>query len=108
MFGFSTTLTKSNLKSLVKINGFLYAIPDEMLSLHTTHSPSFLYTRMMFTAIIATYKVCHAFGCSGSDILAAMDTAVSDGVNIMSLSLGGVPKPYYQDSIAITALGGFQ
>ncbi|KAK1352432.1 Subtilisin-like protease sbt5.3 [Heracleum sosnowskyi] len=63
---------------------------------------------MMFTARIAAYKVCYAFGYSGSDILAAMDTTVSDGVNIMSLSLGGVPKPYYQDSIAIATLGGFQ
>ncbi|XP_063943457.1 subtilisin-like protease SBT1.1 isoform X1 [Daucus carota subsp. sativus] len=230
MFGFSVTLTKSNLRSLDKINGFLYAIPDEMLSLHTTHSPGFLglnpdrglwhpknlasdviigildtgiwpehisffdtgmppvpsnwkgkceegtnftisdcnrkligaraffkgyesvrriinetedyrsprdaeghgthtastaagnlvpgasffgnakgaATGMMFTARIAAYKVCYAFGCSSSDILAAMDTAVSDGVNILSLSLGGIPKPYYGDSIAIAALGAFQ
>ncbi|XP_017219674.1 subtilisin-like protease SBT1.1 isoform X1 [Daucus carota subsp. sativus] len=230
MFGFSATLTKSNLRSLDKINGFLYAIPDEMLSLHTTHSPGFLglnpgsglwhpknlasdviigvldtgiwpehisffdtgmppvpsnwkgkceegtnftisncnrkligaraffkgyesvrgtinetedyrsprdaeghgthtastaagnlvpgasffgnakgaATGMMFTARIAAYKVCYAFGCSSSDILAAMDTAVSDGVNILSLSLGGIAKPYYGDSIAIAALGAFQ
>ncbi|KAL8119091.1 subtilisin-like protease SBT1.1 isoform X2 [Apium graveolens] len=230
MFGFSATLSKSNLKSLTKINGFLSAIPDEMMSLHTTHSPSFLglnpgtglwhpknlasdviigildtgiwpehisfvdtgmppvppnwngkceegtnftisdcnrkligaraffkgyesvrgkinetvdyrsprdaeghgthtastaagnlvpdasffgnakgaATGMMFTARIAAYKVCYASGCSSSDILAAMDTAVSDGVNIMSLSLGSVAKPYYQDSIAIAALSAFQ
>ena len=63
---------------------------------------------MMFTARIAAYKVCYAFGCSSSDILAAMDTAVSDGVNILSLSLGGIAKPYYGDSIAIAALGAFQ
>lgn len=230
MFGFAATLTKSNLKSLTKINGFLYAVPDEMLSLHTTHSPSFLGLNpgrglwhpkslasnviigvldtgiwpehisffdtgmppvppnwkgkceegtnftisncnrkligaraffkgyeslrgkinetvdyrsprdaeghgthtastaagnlvpgasffgnakgdaagMMYSARIAAYKVCYAFGCSSSDILAAMDTAVSDGVNIMSLSLGGIAKPYYQDSIAIASLGAFQ
>ena len=42
IFAFSAALTKSNLRSLGKINGFLYAIPDEMLSIHTTHSPGFL------------------------------------------------------------------
>ena len=42
IFAFSAALTKSNLRSLDKINGFLYAIPDEMLSIHTTHSPGFL------------------------------------------------------------------
>ncbi|MED6132930.1 hypothetical protein PIB30_023477 [Stylosanthes scabra] len=54
---------------------------------------------------IAAYKACWPAGCVTSDILAAMDQAVSDGVDVLSLSLGGFPKPYYVDSIAIASFG---
>ncbi|KAL7599360.1 subtilisin-like protease SBT1.2 [Lactuca sativa] len=50
---------------------------------------------------IAIYKVCWFSGCYSSDILAAMDEAIRDGVDILSLSLGGFPIPLYDDSIAI-------
>ncbi|CAN1270137.1 Subtilisin-like protease SBT1.2 [Linum perenne] len=50
---------------------------------------------------IAVYKVCWTNGCYSSDILAAMDTAIIDGVDILSLSIGGFPLPLYGDSIAI-------
>ncbi|KAI9167828.1 Subtilisin-like protease [Paramyrothecium foliicola] len=40
-------------------------------------------------ARLAHYKVCWPGGCSGADSLAAMDAAIQDGVNILSLSLGG-------------------
>uniref|UniRef100_A0A0D3FDN6 Subtilisin-like protease n=1 Tax=Oryza barthii TaxID=65489 RepID=A0A0D3FDN6_9ORYZ len=36
-----------------------------------------------------------------SDILAGMDDAVRDGVDVLSLSLGGFPIPLFEDSIAI-------
>ncbi|KAJ7977167.1 Subtilisin-like protease [Quillaja saponaria] len=52
-------------------------------------------------AHIAVYKVCWFNGCYSSDILAAMDVAIRDGVDILSLSLGGFPVPLYDDSIAI-------
>lgn len=52
-------------------------------------------------AYIAIYKVCWFSGCYSSDILAAMDVAIRDGVDILSLSLGGFPIPLYEDSIAI-------
>ncbi|GJC92024.1 PA domain-containing protein [Colletotrichum higginsianum] len=39
-------------------------------------------------ARIAAYKVCWARGCMDSDIIAAMDSAIEDGVDLMSLSLG--------------------
>ncbi|CAK9134483.1 unnamed protein product [Ilex paraguariensis] len=63
---------------------------------------------MKYTARIAAYKVCYALGCSSSDILAAIDQAVSDGVDVLSLSLGGAPKPYYNDSMAIASFSAVQ
>jgi subtilisin family serine protease len=41
-------------------------------------------------ARIAAYKVCWAdAGCAGSDLVAAIDTAVSDGVDVINYSIGG-------------------
>ncbi|XP_019070611.1 subtilisin-like protease 4 [Solanum lycopersicum] len=54
-------------------------------------------------AHIAIYKVCNSNSCSDSDILAAMDSAIDDGVDILSMSLGGSPVPFYEDSIAFGA-----
>ncbi|KAK1263527.1 Subtilisin-like protease [Acorus gramineus] len=54
-------------------------------------------------ARLAAYKVCWATGCFDSDILAAFDAAVADGVDVISLSVGGVVVPYYLDAIAIGA-----
>ncbi|PKU59912.1 subtilisin-like protease SBT1.4 [Dendrobium catenatum] len=58
-------------------------------------------------ARIAVYKICWAGGCFQSDILAAMDDAVSDGANVISFSVGskGYPKDYFRDTIAIGAFG---
>eukprot|EP01018_Ginkgo_biloba_P040197 Gb_37580 [translate_table: standard] len=59
-------------------------------------------------ARVAAYKVCWEGGCFSSDILAAMDQAVADGVDVLSLSLGGSTDPYYKDSIAIGAFGAME
>lgn len=56
-------------------------------------------------ARLAAYKVCWNAGCYDSDILAAFDTAVADGCDVVSLSVGGVVVPYYLDAIAIGAFG---
>ncbi|XP_011081245.2 subtilisin-like protease SBT1.2 [Sesamum indicum] len=40
--GFAARLSPDEVKDMEKKEGFVYARPDEMLSLHTTHSPSFL------------------------------------------------------------------
>lgn len=58
---------------------------------------------MAVHARVATYKVCWTSGCFGSDILKGMDQAIADGVDVLSLSLGGGSGPYYRDTIAIGA-----
>ncbi|KAJ1389158.1 Peptidase S8/S53 domain [Sesbania bispinosa] len=56
------------------------------------------------SARIAVYKVCWSDGCDDADILAAFDDAIADGVDIISLSVGGkIPRHYFNDSIAIGA-----
>lgn len=59
-------------------------------------------------ARLSVYKVCWASGCFDSDILAAFDSAVSDGVDVISLSVGGVVVPYYLDAIAIGAFAAVE
>ena len=60
-------------------------------------------------ARLAVYKVCWKnSGCFDSDILAAFDTAVTDGVDVISISIGGgdgIASPYYLDPIAIGSYG---
>jgi len=60
-------------------------------------------------ARLAVYKVCWAVDCVNSDVLAGMEAAVSDGVDLLSLSLGLVSDAaYYDDPIAIGALGAIE
>jgi len=89
---------------------------------HGTHTASIAAGRYVFPAStmgyakgmaagmapkarIAVYKVCWNAGCYDSDILAAFDAAVSDGVHVVSLSVGGVVVPYHLDIIAVGAFG---
>ncbi|XP_077248630.1 subtilase 1.3 [Tasmannia lanceolata] len=57
------------------------------------------------TARVAVYKVCWLGGCFSSDILSAVDQAVADGVDVLSISLGGGVASYYRDSLSIAAFG---
>ncbi|XP_074578162.1 subtilisin-like protease SBT1.5 [Curcuma longa] len=87
---------------------------------HGTHTASIAAGRYVFPAStlgyargvaagmapkarLAAYKVCWAAGCFDSDILAAFDAAVADGVDVVSLSVGGVVVLYYLDAIAVGA-----
>ncbi|CAI8606257.1 unnamed protein product [Vicia faba] len=56
---------------------------------------------MATQARVAAYKVCWTGGCFTSDIAAGMDKAIEDGVNILSMSIGGSLTEYYRDIIAI-------
>lgn len=53
-------------------------------------------------ARVAAYKVCWS-GCYDADILAGFDSAIHDGVDVLSVSLGGASPDYAEDSIAIGA-----
>ncbi|XP_042955327.1 cucumisin-like isoform X1 [Carya illinoinensis] len=55
------------------------------------------------SARIAVYKVCWLNGCSDADILAAFDDAIADGVDLISISIGGTADSYFKNSIAIGA-----
>ncbi|XP_051126249.1 subtilisin-like protease SBT5.3 [Andrographis paniculata] len=54
---------------------------------------------------VAAYKVCwppvNGNECFDADILAAFDLAIHDGVDVLSVSLGGDSAPFYNDSVAI-------
>ncbi|XP_030476143.2 subtilisin-like protease 4 [Syzygium oleosum] len=59
-------------------------------------------------AHLAMYQVCSHVSCTESDILAAMDAAIEDGVDVLSLSLGVPSAPFYADSIAVGAFSAIQ
>ena len=58
-------------------------------------------------AHLAIYKVC-SFGCADSDILAGMDTAIEDGVDVLSISLGGFSNTFSGDSVIVGAFTAMQ
>ncbi|KAJ8759665.1 hypothetical protein K2173_009750 [Erythroxylum novogranatense] len=51
-------------------------------------------------ARVASYKVCWGT-CTDADILAAIDTAIHDGIDILSISLGSRPRQYFSHGISI-------
>ncbi|RZC85414.1 hypothetical protein C5167_041597 [Papaver somniferum] len=63
---------------------------------------------MATKARIASYKVCWSTGCPTADIVAGIDQAVADGVDVISMSLGGSELSYARDPIAIAAFGAVE
>ncbi|KAL0372554.1 UNVERIFIED_CONTAM: Subtilisin-like protease SBT4.4 [Sesamum calycinum] len=59
-------------------------------------------------ARIAAYKACGAFGCESVNLLSAFNDAIADGVDIISLSLGGGILDIKDDVVAIGALHAMQ
>ncbi|KAJ4763902.1 Subtilisin-like serine protease [Rhynchospora pubera] len=52
-------------------------------------------------AHIAVYRVCTEERCEEPDILRAIEEAVKDGCDVLSISLGDAIKPFYNDPISI-------
>ncbi|KAG5123377.1 hypothetical protein JHK82_030114 [Glycine max] len=63
---------------------------------------------MASRARVAVYKVCWGDTCAVSDILAAMDAAISDNVNVISASLGGGAIDYDEENLAIGAFAAME
>ncbi|RWW81351.1 hypothetical protein BHE74_00010270 [Ensete ventricosum] len=58
-------------------------------------------------ARVAAYKVCWGL-CADANLLAAFDDAIHDGVDVISLSVGGLPSEYLFDSIALGSFHAVQ
>ncbi|KAK9273795.1 hypothetical protein L1049_018605 [Liquidambar formosana] len=61
------------------------------------------------SARVAMYKVCWtSSGCSDMDILAGFDAAIADGVDVISISIGGATMDYVSDCIAVGSFHAMQ
>ncbi|PIA40050.1 hypothetical protein AQUCO_02500044v1, partial [Aquilegia coerulea] len=85
----------ATLTSSISTSNVEYVSPRDAHG-HGTHTSS-----TAAGASVPMANVCWFSGCYSSDILAGMDDAIRDGVDVLSLSLGGFPIPLYDDSIAI-------
>lgn len=57
-------------------------------------------------ARVASYKVCwpdEANECMDPNTLAAFEAAIDDGVDVISISVGGEPKEFFSDALSVGA-----
>ncbi|KAL4560791.1 hypothetical protein LXL04_032945 [Taraxacum kok-saghyz] len=62
------------------------------------------------SARLSIYKACWFNGCEDADLLAALDDAIHDGVDVISMSLGPDPPQlnYFEDVISIGSFHAFE
>ncbi|MBT8135421.1 MAG: S8 family serine peptidase, partial [Gammaproteobacteria bacterium] len=56
-------------------------------------------------ANISAYMACGDGGCPGSDLIAAIDSATADGVDVINYSIGGGPTNPWGDADSLAFLG---
>ncbi|KAL3645369.1 hypothetical protein CASFOL_010549 [Castilleja foliolosa] len=59
-------------------------------------------------AHLAIYKVCADLSCPESSVLAGIDAAVEDGVDVLSISLGILTNNFFQNFIALGAFSAME
>ncbi|KAJ0962610.1 hypothetical protein J5N97_027732 [Dioscorea zingiberensis] len=52
-------------------------------------------------AHLAVYKVCGDTFCKEIDLIAGIDAAIGDGVDVLSISIAGSSKPFYENAFDI-------
>jgi subtilisin family serine protease len=58
------------------------------------------FSGMAPAARVAAYKVCWG-GCAGTDLVAGIEAAVNDGVDVINFSIGSTGTPEFVDSVSI-------
>ena len=59
-------------------------------------------------AHLAIHKLCFGPDCPDSDILAGLEDAVADGVDVLSISIVDDSQPLFQDNIAVGSFAAIQ
>lgn len=81
----------------------------EGVSLHSTGVGSGTASGIAPRAHLAVCKACNESGCDEMTILAAMDAAIDDGVDIVSISLGvDIKRTFDHDPVAIGAFSAME
>ncbi|KAK0597352.1 hypothetical protein LWI29_024426 [Acer saccharum] len=122
MHGFNASLTPSQLSAIKKSPAHLATYPESFGKLFTTYSPKFLglqresglwpaasFGEGVIIRIVDTrIWLENTEKSAATDVLAGMDQATADRVDILSQSLGFNYTAYFKDVIAIASLSAIE